>query len=495
MKTLEKRVVQTIRECRMLVPGDRVGVAVSGGADSVALMRLLLKIRGEIGMTLLVVHFEHGLRGKESTADARFTEDLAKEHGLEFISETADVGSVAAAHKRNIEDAARRLRYDFFDRVVRSGRATRIAVAHTVDDQAETVLAHLFRGTGLTGLAGIHPVIGSIVRPLLGERRKDLHEYLAMLGQTWREDSTNQDESRLRARIRHRLLPVLEREFTSHVANQLASLAELAREEGEFWDALVETRFRALVRQKKSMLAIPVQELLAPVNLEGTEAAGSASPSEPMLALTKRLIRRLYQEVRGDRQGLTAEHVKQVTRLAAQSSSGHRVELPIGVVVERIFGDLVFSRSLDMRGETKSGKSETKNRAATFQHPITLPRRGETNVSVPELKRRFCLKVIDWPPPERETTRENALDAERLCAPIVLRSWRQGDVYRVRGHRHARKLNRMFLEQHVSTAHRFTWPVLESAGRVAWVRGMPPADEFCAGEWTRVGVLIEEKRL
>jgi tRNA(Ile)-lysidine synthase len=494
VKTLDQRVIRTIRHGRMLAPGDRVGVAVSGGADSVALLRLLLNIRGELGIILLVVHFEHGLRGEESKADARFTEDLAKAHGLEFIAENADVSSVAATWKWNIEDAARRLRYDFFDRVVGSGRATRIAVAHTADDQVETVLAHLLRGTGLTGIAGIHPVVASIVRPLLGERRAELREYLRALGQSWREDSTNLDESRLRARIRHRLVPLLEREFSPQIRNHLVSLAELAREEGEFWSALVEDRFRALATRNEGALRIPVHDLLAPMNLEGTEAKAKSSPSQPTRALTERLIRRLYEKVRGGRQGLTGEHVKQVIQLAAESSSGHRVELPDGVVADRVFGDLVFS-SLRANHGLKAGESETEERATRFQHAVALPQRGETSLSVPELKRRFCLKVIDWPPPERETTNENvALDADRLCAPLVLRNWREGDAYRVRGHKRAQKLKRMFLERRIPKNDRTGWPVLESAGRVAWVPGMPPVDDFCAGAGTRVGVVIKEER-
>ena len=117
-------------------------------------------------------------------------------------------------------------------------------------------------------------------------------------------------------------------------------------------------------------------------------------------------------------------------------------------------------------------------------------------MSVPELKRRFCLKVIDWSSPERDTTTEGpALDADRLCAPLVLRNWRRGDAYRAQGHRQVQKLKRMFLERHVPKQERVSWPVLESAGRVAWVRGMPPAAEFCAGDGTRVGVVIEEQRL
>ena len=490
---LERRVLETIRRARLLTPGDRVAVAVSGGSDSVALLRLLEATRSELGITLLVVHFNHGLRGQESEADAQFVGGLASAHGLDFIWEHEGVLSAARKHKWNLEDAARRLRYAFFKRLVEQGRASRVAVAHTEDDQAETVLAHLLRGTGLTGLAGIYPSVGSVIRPLLSERREDLREYLRTLGQSWREDSTNLDTRRLRARMRSRLLPLLERDFSPHVTQHLAQLAELAREEEAFWGALVEERFRMLATKRDETLNIALPDLLAPMDIARApgERNHRLGPSNSLRALTERLIRRLYQEVSGGRQGLTAGHVRQLVHLASESSSGHQVELPGGVVVERVFSELVFSRRPGARSLGRPSGGE-----AAYQHLVTLPDRGETTVSVPELKRRFCLKVIDWSLAERDTTKEKVtLDRDRLSAPLVLRNWRRGDAYRARGHREIEKLKRMFLARHVPRRDRASWPVLESGGRVVWVRGMPPADEFSAGAGTRVGVVIEEERL
>jgi len=496
MNALEQRVLEAIRRARMLEPGDRVGVAVSGGADSVALLRLLESIREELGITLVVVHFDHRLRGAESDEDAQFAAELARAGGLEFVVDREDVAAAAAKHKWNLEDAARRLRYAFFERVVQEGRATRIAVAHTADDQAETVLAHLLRGTGPTGLGGIYPVVGAIVRPLLGERREALRDYLRGLGQTWREDLTNLDVRRMRAKIRRQLVPLLERDFSPNVTSHLAGLAELAREEDAFWTALVEDRYRALVQTRDATLSIRVSDLLSPMklSLEASRDEQKGDKAQPLRALTERLIRRLYQEVRGSRQGLTAAHVGQVIHLASESSSGHRVELPGGIIVERVFDDLLFSQTRRTRHSLEA--REIPAREQRYQHVVTLPARGDTSVAVPELKRRFCLKVIDWPIGERDTKREDAtLDLERLRAPLVLRNWRPGDAYRARGRREVQKIKRMFLAQRVPMRDRAGWPVLESAGRVAWARGMPPADEFCADEGTRVGVVIEEERL
>jgi tRNA(Ile)-lysidine synthase len=491
----EQRVLRTIREEKMLRPGDRVGVAVSGGADSVALLRLLDGHRQRLGIALIVVHFDHCLRGAESEADARFVAELARRLALDIVVDREDVAAMAAKQKWNIEDAARRLRYAFFERVVKEGKATRIAVAHTADDQAETVLAHLLRGSGPAGLAGIYPVAGTIVRPILWCRRESLRKYLRELKQDWREDKTNRDVRRLRARIREQLLPLLERDFSPLVATRLGRIARLSREEEQFWAALVEDRFRALVRSKDGGLTISIRDLLGPLDLSrGTSAKNAWRRGEtamPLRALTERLIRRLYQRVSGSAQGPTAERVEQVIHLATESTSGRHIELPGGVRVERSFQDLIFSRA-----NAGSKRHETAARPHTYHYSVTLASRGATTVSVPELKRCFRLKVIDWPGAARDTKVEcAALDADLLRAPLILRNWRPGDAYRPRGGRRAQKLKRLILAKRIPVRERAGWPVLESDGRIVWVRGMPAADEYCAKAGTRVGVLIEEQGL
>jgi tRNA(Ile)-lysidine synthase len=474
-----------------------VGVAVSGGADSVALLRLLDRLRDVLGITLAVVHFNHDLRGAESDGDAAFVAELAEALKLEFVNAREDVRAEAARRGWNLEDAARRLRYGFFDRVVGEGRVTHIAVAHTADDQAETLLAHLIRGTGPTGLGGIHPFAGAIVRPLIGTRREILREYLRANGQTWREDSSNRDVRRTRARIREQLLPVLERDFSGAIVDHLGELARLAREEGNFWDALVEDRFQVLAKADEDGIRVALDALLAPLKLRSvnTEGLPSLKYNEfgPLRVLTERLIRRLYEGVRGNRRELGANHVEQVVQLASGSSSGHHVELPGEIIVRRIFGELIFSRRDAIQAPRNNGTAKEAN---VYQYVVSLPLCGTATVSVPELGKCFRLKVIDWPETESDTKRDaNALDADLLRSPLILRNWRPGDAYRPRGRRHERKLKSMFLAGRVPSGDRTAWPVLESGGRVIWAQGMPAAEDFLARESTRTGVVIEEDGL
>jgi tRNA(Ile)-lysidine synthase len=481
---LHQQVLATIREHRMLRAGDRVGVAVSGGGDSVALLLLLAELRAELGVALLVVHLNHQLRGAESDADEQFVADLARSRGLDLASERRDVAGEALPQKMNLEEAGRRLRYEFFAELIRSGRAARVAVAHTADDQAETVLARLLRGTGPTGLVAIYPVVGAVIRPLLATRRAVLREYLASRGQPWREDASNLDATRLRARIRQKLLPPLEAEFQPAVVDHLAALAGMARSDEAFWSALLEERFRALVARDSAGLAIRIPDLLQPLDL----------PAEALDALRTRLVRRIVAELKAKRAiargQMNAQHVEQVLHLAAEGSSGRALPLPGGIRVERRFDRLIFS----IRDAT--AEKETPEAAFAYEYDVALPQQGAAHVTLAEIRRRVRLKVIDWPPAAGDTRgSEVALDAELLRPPLVLRNWRPGDAYRPCGSRSVRKLKHLFLDRRIAVRERASWPVLTSAGRLAWASGMPAAAEFEAHAGTRSGLLIDEESL
>jgi tRNA(Ile)-lysidine synthase len=494
---LEEQILHSIRHARMVVSGDRVAVAVSGGADSVALFRMMLAFRQAAGIAVLVAHFNHTLRGAESEADARFVAELAREHNVEFVIDQEDVAAVARRQRLNLEDAARRLRYAFFQRIVEQGIANRIAVAHTADDQAETVLAHLFRGTGTSGLAGAYPIVGPVIRPLLHIHRKALRLHLTALGQSWREDSTNLDLTRQRARIRAELLPLIEEHFSPRIVNHLSELARFAREEKDFWNALVEYCFQTHVREQKGAFRVQISNLLLPLCL-GSVASAPAQNIPPATALnqqalTERLVRRLYKGVKGDCRNLTAVHVQQVIHLASDALSGSRIELPGRILVERNFNELSVSRR-SLRSSATAG-IETDRAEHAYQYLLDIPEGGLAAISVPELKTRFSVKVIDWSSGERDTKQVDALDADLLRSPLLLRNWRPGDAYRPRGRRQVLKLKRLFLKQRVPRGERLRWPVIESGSSIVWARGMPPASDFCVGESTRAGVIIEESAL
>jgi tRNA(Ile)-lysidine synthetase-like protein len=345
---LELRILGSLKSQEMLRPGDRVGVAVSGGADSVALLLLLLELREKLGIVLSVVHFNHNLRGRASDADEEFVAKLAAKHGVEFHTDSVHVAAKAKRERANLEDAARRARHGFFQSLVESGKLTRIAVAHTADDQAETVLAHLMRGTGLTGLGGIHPVSGNVFRPLLGVRRNELRKFLRAKKQNWREDVTNRDTTKMRARIRKKLLPLLEKRFQPSIVNHLATLADLAREDESFFGAVTDQRAATLIQRSTDGTRIATDDLLNPWNKKAfnTESAEGRETPGGAKALSARLVRRIVQQVKPRAGELGARHVQAVLELGRCGTNGSSLPLPGGVEVRKE-RDLLFFLAME----------------------------------------------------------------------------------------------------------------------------------------------------
>jgi tRNA(Ile)-lysidine synthase len=299
---------------RFLRAGDRVAAAVSGGADSVALLELLLEARERLGIVVSVAHFNHRLRGEESDADGQFVEKLAATKDVPFFGACAE-----ARHDTNVEAQARQDRYRFFEQLVRQNCVAKVATAHTADDQAETVLARLLRGGGPAGLAGILPVVrdGVIFRPLLEVRRAELRVWAAARGLAWREDSSNLDRRFLRNRIRQDLLPQLERDYNPGIVNVLSHTAEVARAEEAHWQRDTEELASRMIRKTTDGPKLLLTDF---VQLDEAQQ--------------RRLIRAAVALAKGDLRRLDFDHVERVRRLALNGRGNGRgiVEIPGGRV-------------------------------------------------------------------------------------------------------------------------------------------------------------------
>jgi tRNA(Ile)-lysidine synthase len=297
---------------RFFRPGERVAVAVSGGADSVALLSLLLEARDRLGIVVSVAHYNHRLRGGESDGDAHFVEELAAAREVSFFSARAET-----LHETNVEARARHDRYRFFRELVHEGRVGKVATAHTADDQAETVLARLLRGGGPAGLAGILPVaLGGIVRPLLETRRDELRAWAVARGLAWREDSTNLDRRFLRNRLRHELIPQLERDYNPGIVKVLSHTAEVARGEEVYWQIHIEELARRLIRETPGGPKLLIADF---IQLDEAQQ--------------RRLIRAAVAQANGDLRRLDFDHVERVRGLALTGKGV--VEIPYARVERR----------------------------------------------------------------------------------------------------------------------------------------------------------------
>ena len=306
--------------------GDRVVVAVSGGADSVALLHLLAALAPGRGWRLVVATLDHGLRGEAGAGDRRFVEELAGRLGLPCRSAARDA---RPAPGESPEEAARRVRHAFLAEVAREEGAALIALGHTMDDQAETLLDRLGRGTGTRGLAGMRRLAPPLWRPLLGVRRAALRELLAGAGIPHREDETNADLSARRNRIRHELLPVLERVLGPGAVPALARAARLAADDEEVLEALAAAEEERVVQVRDAGVVVLDRRALAPLPR----------------ALARRILRRCLEGNPADPFRPTASHLEALLRLARAEGPGTRLDLPRGWTARRQAGSLVLERT------------------------------------------------------------------------------------------------------------------------------------------------------
>jgi len=439
----------------MLPPGQRAGVAVSGGADSVCLLHILKEI-APAGLTVL--HLDHQLRGAESRADAEFVAAMAARMGLPLISQRAELGG------GNLEAAAREARAAFFREAIQSGTVDRVATGHTRSDQAETVLFRLLRGAGSAGLAGIRAVTSDgLIRPLIDVERADVETYLRGIGIEWREDSTNASLQFARNRIRHELIPQLEREWNPELAGTLARTADWAAAEEDYWRGEIDRLEADSMRRDGDSVLVPA-------------AALNALP----VAVARRVVRRAIERTNGELRGVGFDHIEAVLRLAATERGTGRVQAP-GIEIRRSFEWIRFA---NVRAP---GASLHYRIAAAVPGFIPIAASG----------RAIRLELIEKPndfgvPDSVYNGLMGCVDWDRLSGALALRNWLPGDRYQPANCAGVKKLKTLFQLARVPSWERCHWPVLVDGDSIVWTRQFGAAAEFAAGPQTRRVLMVRE---
>jgi tRNA(Ile)-lysidine synthase len=470
MQPLVARVRRTIRRYDLVPSGARVLVGVSGGSDSVALLHLLLELQKEGDLLVAgVAHFNHRLRGVSSDEDEVFVRGLAASLSLPVVVDAGDVAEAARTSRTSFELAGRRLRYEFFNRAAASLGADYVAVGHTRDDQAETVLMRLVRGAGPVGLAGIHPRAGLIVRPLLDVTRRELREYLLQGAIAFREDASNLDVSVPRNRVRHELLPLLQQRFSPAIVETLSREAEIAREDAEYFDEVIASAERHVMRRTADGVAIDLRAL-------GVYPA----------ALMRRLVRRAMELVAPDR-FVGFDAVESVLDLADKTcETGRRVDAP-GQRAERC-GDTIVLQS--RHGRRFAADSQG---SVSFSYPLSVP----GDVALPEADCRISAEVghvrePDWAGP----TDSAVVAATALVGPLTVRNRHAGDAFRPFGLGRRKKLQDFFVDRKIQRAARDRVPlVVDGNGRIVWVAGYAIGDEFRVIDPAEAVVILKLRHL
>lgn len=429
--------------------GDKVLVGVSGGSDSTALLDILFNLRPRLGIELVVAHFNHKLRGEESDEDARAVARLAQGYGLPFVADAGDVAAFAKKARRGIEEAARHLRYAFFERVMGEARADRVALGHNADDQAETILFHFLRGSGTAGLAGMPPVRGPFVRPLLGTRRSTIEKYCRWARLATRIDTSNFDTDYTRNRIRLELIPALQSAYNPNLVPALLRMAEIIRADEAFMHA-------------EALRVFASQSGVTEDEVAFDRKAFDVVP----LALQRRLVRLAWSELTG-RDDLPFDQVEKALEIIARKESGQVVQFPGGVYMTKEQMAVTFTYAFPQPDATP------------YAYPVAVP--GVTDI--PEAGAQLECRIVDRKdiPDPRELGPDRAvLDFDRLVQPLAVRNRRPGDVFQPFGSGVTR-LKKFLSGLKVTRRERDRIPLLvDGKGRIAWVAGMR------AAEWCRV---------
>ena len=431
-----------IQEHHLLEPQETVLAAVSGGSDSLCLL-LVLK---ELGFTVRVAHFDHGLR-PESERDAETVQRLAQTLGIDFHGERGDVRLRAKQKRMTLEEAARDLRYDFLLRTAADCRVPAIAIGHTADDQAETVLMHLMRGSGLQGLRGIRPETFSrglrIIRPLLRLTHAQTVEYCRQAGWQPLEDPSNQDLSFARNRIRRELIPQL-REYNHQIVPVLCRLSEIAAAQTELLDRATDDFFhRFLLPVEPGVVRIMRDEF-----------------NQIPLAVRQAVIRRAVGEIAGTLSDLAYRHVNRAIEFSLTPSSTHRMNLALGIDVS------IEKQSLVLRKRGAAPTSPEWEKA-----PLPVP--GEVSIRRPDWKFHIARKEFSGLPSadagkDPWTIR---MDADKIRLPLFLRKREPGDRFFPAGMPGTVRLNDFLATHHLPRAERDCWPMVCDGNGILWIPG------------------------
>ncbi len=446
MMTLEGKVRDTIRKYEMFSCGDGVLLGVSGGPDSMALLTLMSRLREEYGLRLALAHLVHGVRGEEGRKDAQFVAEMAEKLGIPIHLKEVDLPRMKSEGRSgNLEAMGRKERYGFFACVAGKFGLNKVATGHNRDDQAETLLMWLLRGSGRKGLGGMPPVRkltsrdpGKVspwlVRPLIEASRQEIMDYLTEHGLEYRTDQTNLDIRPLRNWIRHRLLPLIRDRTDSRVSERMARLAEILRDEERVLDRITRSGLERLGRESTFMCEDLLQE---------------------DRAVQRRLVRAWLESNAGCLRGVTFDHVEAVLHIVTQNSPHGRISLPGG-------WELVRQYEAVRLVKRKSGRGEA------VRYSYVLPREGE--LVIPEAGVKLQNSRCSFSDLQRPRDNLEAL-FDLVCLPqaLTVRNFRPGDRFQPLGMCGHKKVKDLFIEKKVPLPVRRTLPLVLRGEEILWI--------------------------
>lgn len=455
-----RKVKKTIEQYQMLQNNDTVVVALSGGADSCALLSILAGLVPLYTLKIIVAHFNHDLRGEESDADEAFCGNLSENYGLMFVTGKMRHSSVPKG--MSPEDYFRRERYRFLDQVAFDYNAGKVALGHHLNDQAETVLMNILRGSGLDGLKGILPMRDQkYIRPLMNVSRQEINKYLMEKGLEYREDGSNQCRAFLRNSIRLELLPYLKEKFNPRIEQSLSHMAEIVRRDDECLNDFV-------------------QEIMASPHIRKEEGGVSFSSAYFITlpsAIGMRVIKSLLEALTLNGNGFSYAHLQSIADLILKKPTGKRIFLPFGLEANKQYDRILIGHN-------------TIRKTPDYEYLLSIPGRLVLQ------ERHIILSVKQTSVDEVDFTRSNKiyLDADRLKEPLFVRNRRCGDWFEPLGTKGKQKIKKLLIDRKIPGRERETLALLVDQVSVIWIENMHLSERVKISQETKHVVALEINR-
>ena len=479
-KTYNK-VVNFIKKHRMIESGALVAVGVSGGADSVCLLHLLWRLSGEMPFQLLAVHVDHGVR-EDSAKDAAYVEQLCSELNIPFYLQKVDMNGYAKERGLSAEEAGRQLRYTAYNEALSQYRhkeeVCKIAVAHNANDRAETMLFHIFRGSGLKGFASIRPVRGEVIRPLLCLEREEIEQYLAEQRLEYCHDSTNEEDEYTRNRIRHHILPYAEQEICCGTVTHMGELADILTETEDY-----------LEKQTQEMYGRYVKEIYFGETLPDESAADGrirriyvqcVQLSEEAPVMYKRVLLACMERLTPHRKDITGQHITDLVKLM-MSNGSKELSLPYEIRAYKEYEQLTLCCGADE--ELRSVSNENADRPYKIEPPmeISVPNEGEFAFTVLDDNAVFGEKQQNIP----ENRYTKWFDYDKITTSLVLRTRKQGDYLTIDKALHTKSVKQYMIDEKIPKAQRNNIHILADGEHILWIPGYRISERYKVDESTK----------
>lgn len=476
------KVVNFINKHHMIESGELVAVGVSGGADSVCLLHLLWRMSKEMPFKLLAVHVDHSVR-EDSAQDAAYVEQLCSELDIPFYLQKVDMNGYAKERGLSAEEAGRQLRYTAYNEALSKYRQKeeicKIAVAHNANDRAETMLFHIFRGSGLKGFSSIRPVRGEVIRPVLCLEREEIEQYLAEQRLQYCHDSTNEEDEYTRNKIRHHILPYAEQEICRGAVTHMGELADILTETEDYLEKQTQEIYGRCVKE------IYFGETSSDENITGGRIRRiyiqCARLSEEAPAMYKRVLLACMERLTPHRKDITGQHIADLVKLM-MSSGSKELSLPYGIRAYKEYEQLILCHGTDAEEFRDVGK-EGMDKSYKIEPPteISVPHEGEFAFTVLDNNTVFCEKQQNIP----ENRYTKWFDYDKITTSLVLRTRKQGDYLTIDEALHTKSVKQYMIDEKIPKTRRNNIHILADGAHILWIPGYRISERYKVDESTK----------